>query len=44
MLCETGWQRTDGWPRAFQACKGEKKEMWLDQDKKGSLKAKKACL
>ncbi len=29
----------DGWPRVLQACKGEGNKM-LDQDKKGSSKAK----
>jgi hypothetical protein len=27
-------------PRALQACKGEEKEMRLDENKKGSSKAK----
>ncbi len=44
MLCETSWHRTDGWPRVLQACKGEEKEMWLDQDKRGNSKAKKVGL
>ncbi len=44
MFCETGWQWTNGWSRALQACMGEEKEMRLDQDKKGSSKAKKAGL
>ncbi len=30
----------NGWPRALQGCKGEEKEMQLDQDKRGDSKAK----
>jgi hypothetical protein len=30
----------DGWPRALQACKGNGSRMRLDEDKKGSFKAK----
>jgi len=44
VLCETGWEQKNGWPRALQACKGEKKEMQLDRDKKESSKAKKTSL
>ncbi len=44
MLYEIGWQQTNVWPRVLQACKGEEKEMQLDQDKKGSSKVKKAGL
>jgi hypothetical protein len=40
VLCETGWHANDGWPRAFQACKGGRNKMLLDQDMKGSLKVK----
>jgi hypothetical protein len=40
VLCEIGWQQKNGWPKVLQACKGEEKEMRLDQDKKGNLKAK----
>jgi hypothetical protein len=43
VFCETGWQRANGWSRALQAL-GEEKEIRLDQDKKGSSKAKKAGL
>jgi hypothetical protein len=40
VLCETSWQRKNGWPGELQACKGEEKEMWLDQDKRENSKAK----
>jgi hypothetical protein len=30
----------NGWPRALEACKGDGSRMLLDEDKKGSLKAK----
>jgi hypothetical protein len=40
VLCETGCQHKNRWPKAFQAYKGEEKEMRLDQDKMGILKAK----
>jgi hypothetical protein len=30
----------DGWPRVLQACKGDGNKRLLDQDKKGSSKAK----
>jgi hypothetical protein len=30
----------DGWPRTLQACKGEGSKRLLDEDKKGSSKAK----
>jgi hypothetical protein len=30
----------NGWPRVFQGCKGEEKEMQLDKDKKGVSKKK----
>jgi hypothetical protein len=31
----------DGWPRTLQACKRDGSRMRLDEDKKGSLRAKK---
>jgi hypothetical protein len=40
VLCETYWQQTNGWPKVLETCKGEDKEMRLDQHKRGNLKAK----